>query len=90
MKQYRTIMNGAFVGYYDMRTIKAMESEAQKYAMRIMEDENPDHVIYAYYNYNAEGEIETAYINILPKSDAELEEIASLSNYRICALHRHA
>lgn len=89
MKTYRTIMNGEYVGHRTLAVIKKWEKEAHKMARKIKAKNNPDHIIYAYYVYDKNGEIETAYINILEKTEDEFEKIANLPNYRICAIHKH-
>lgn len=88
MKTYTTFMNGSYVGNCTITEIKKWEKEAREVAREIMKKKNPDHIIFAYYSYDKNGEIETAYINILEKTEEEFEKIAIIPNYRICAFHK--
>lgn len=88
MKLYTTMINGLYCGKRTLPEIKKWEREAREIAANIRKEKNPDHVIYAYYEYDENNDIQTAYINISEKTEEEYDRISRIPNYRICALHK--
>ena len=90
MKLIPTFCDGNFHGFETMKEINRLKKEAHELAVSKMEDENADHMIYGYYEYDKDGNIDTVRLySGIAKTDAEFDRVATLRNAHIYAIHNH-
>lgn len=90
MKLIPTFCDGHFHGFETMKEINRLKHDAHELAMSQMEDIKADHMIYGYYSFDKEGNIDTVRLySGLPKTDTEFEIISMLPNAHIYAIHSH-
>lgn len=90
MKHIPTFCDGNFHGFETMKEINRLKKEARELAASKQEDENADHMIYGYFDYDKDGNIETARLySGIAKTDAEFETISNLERAHIYAIHNH-
>lgn len=90
MKLIPTFCDGNFHGFETMKEINRLKKEAHELARSKMEDENADHMIYGFFEYNKDGELDTVRLySGLAKTDADFDRVATIRNAHIYAIHNH-
>ena len=90
MKLIPTFCNGNFHGFETLKEVYRLKSEAHNLALSKQEEENADHMIYGYFDYDNDGNIVTARLyNGIAKTEEEFEKIALLEKAHIYAIHNH-
>jgi len=90
MKLIPTFCDGNFHGFETMKEINRLKKEAHELAKSKMEDENADHMIYGYFEYDKEGNLDTVRLySGISKTDADFDRVAEIRNAHIYAIHAH-
>lgn len=90
MKLIPTFCDGHFHGFETMKEINRLKRDAREMAACKMETEKADHMIYGFYEYDKDGNIDTVRLySGIAKTDADFDFVASLRNAHIYALHAH-
>ena len=88
MKLIPTFCDGNFHGFETMKEINRLKKEARELAKFKMETEKADHMIYGYFEYDKNGELDTVRLySGIAKTDADFDRIAMLRNAHIYAIH---
>ena len=88
MKLIPTFCDGNFHGFETMKEINRLKKEAHELAMHKQEEENADHMIYGFYEYDKDGNLDTVRLySGISKTDADFDRIAELRNAHIYAIH---
>lgn len=88
MKLIPTFCDGHFHGFETMKEINRLKKEAYELAMSKQEDENADHMIYGFYEYDKDGNLDTVRLySGISKTDADFDIVAELRNAHIYAIH---
>ena len=91
MRRIPTFCDGNFHGFETMKEIVRLRNDAHELALSKQEDENADHMIYGYFDYDNDGNVVTARLySGLPKTDEEFQSVAAIiPNAHIYAIHKH-
>lgn len=90
MKLVPTFCDGNFHGYETMEEINRLKKEAYELAISKQSDENADHMIYGYFDYDNEGNVCVARLySGIAKTDEEFEVIQCIQKAHIYAIHKH-
>lgn len=88
MKLIPTFYNGTFYGFEDMKTIVRLRKEVHELALAKQKSEKADHMVYGFFDIDNDGNITTARLyDGIAKADNEFEEVATISNAHIYAIH---
>ena len=89
MRLIPTFVDGHFHGFDTYKDIIRLLTEARELAASKQEDEQADHMIYGYFDWDDDGNVVTARLySGIPKEEAEFESIALLEKAHIYALHK--
>jgi hypothetical protein len=86
-----TYINGAYVGERTMKDISRIRADKCRRACNEQRAAQADHMVYARYIYNADGNVTTAHFYTpTPMTDAEFDDYLSniLESSHVYALHR--
>lgn len=90
MKLIPTFCDGTFYGHETMEEITKLKKEAYELAISKQKDENADHMIYGYFDYDNEGNVCVARLySGVAKTDKEFEVIQHIQKAHIYAIHKH-
>lgn len=89
MRLIPTFVDGRFHGFDTYKEVIRLLREARELAVSKQEDEQADHMIYGYFDWDRENNIVTARVySGIPKTEAEFESIALLEKAHIYAIHK--
>lgn len=89
MKLIPTFCNSIFQGYYTLKEVNDLKSAAYKRAIAKQRIEKAAHMIYAYFDYDTDGNIVTArvYMDACAKTDEDFDIISRIKSAHIYAIH---
>lgn len=88
MKTYKTFTDDNFQGYLTMKEIHKLRNEAQRLALEKQKTTNADHMVYAHYDLDKNGDIETVWLYSGEAfTDAEFDRVQRLTDIQIFAHH---
>lgn len=89
MKTYKTFTDDNFQGFLTMKEIHKLRDEAKQLAREKQKTVNADHMVYASYDLDRNGEIETVWLySGVAYTDAEFERVERLTDIQVFAHHK--
>lgn len=89
MRTIPTFVDGNFHGFDTYKEIIRLLTESRELAASKQEDEQADHMIYGYFDWDDDGNVVTARLySGIAKTEAEFESIAILPKAHIYAIHK--